>query len=298
MEKDFLIQKWLDNNLNAEELEAFKKLENYNALMKLNQNIQQYKAPEYLASEELPSVLQHINTHKKSSTNWLQMATRVAAVFLICFGVYYYTTTLDTTIITDVAQKNNIELPDHSSVAINALSSLVYNKSNWNKNREIKLKGEAFFKVAKGSTFNVKTTFGTVTVFGTEFNVKQRDNYFEVICYEGIVGVTYNSQLTKLKAGDSFLILEGKLIAKEKESNNTPSWINNLSTFKSLPYKQVIAEFERQYNYTIHSQNIDTEQLFTGSFTHNNIDIALKSITLPLKISYRKTDHTITLKRE
>jgi transmembrane sensor len=298
MEKDFLIKKWLDNNLNAEELEAFKKLQDYEALVKLNQSVQHFKAPEYNTPEELNTALHTIKSHKKTKPNWLQMATRIAAAFIICFGVYYYTTTLDTTVKTLAAQKSTVVLPDNSSVAINALSTVVYNKRHWDKNREVELHGEAFFKVAKGSTFNVKTTAGTVSVYGTQFNVKQRENYFEVICYEGLVGVTYNSQLTKLKAGDGFLILDGTLIAKEKESAATPSWLNNLSYFKSLPYKEVIAEFERQYNFTINSQNINTEQLFTGSFSHNDIDIALKSITLPLQISYRKTDHTITLKRE
>ena len=49
---------------------------------------------------------------------------------------------------------------------------------------------------------------------------------------------------------------------------------------------------------TINLQSINDSQLFTGSFTHNNIDVALKSITLPLHLSYTKTDDTITLKRE
>jgi transmembrane sensor len=44
--------------------------------------------------------------------------------------------------------------------------------------------------------------------------------------------------------------------------------------------------------------NIDTNQLFTGSFAHNNIEVALKAITLPLHVTYSKTNHTILLKRE
>ena len=113
------------------------------------------------------------------------------------------------------------------------------------------------------------TTSGTVTVYGTQFNVKQRNNYFEVICYEGLVGVTYKSQETKLKPGDSFLIIDGKIIAKEKEEHSTPSWLNNESQFKSIPYKDVIAEFERQYGVNVTLLGIDSTQQFTGSFSHN-----------------------------
>ncbi|RKE90901.1 FecR family protein [Ichthyenterobacterium magnum] len=298
MKREELIQKWLDHSLNAEELDAFKKLEDYDALTKLDTNLKHFKASDYNTEEALSKVLHTIKTPQKASNNWMQAAIKIAAIFVLCFGAYYYTTTLDTSVQTLVAQKQVIELPDASSVNLNALSTLTFNKSSWDKNREVTLDGEAFFKVAKGSKFDVKTETGTVTVLGTQFNIKQRDNYFEVICYEGLVGVLYKNKQTKLHPGDTFLIIDGKYIATEKENQLNPSWLNNLSRFKSLPYKEVLKEFERQYNVSIKMQGIDDSQLFTGSFTHNNIETALKSITLPLHLSYNKTDHTITLKSE
>lgn len=298
MNREELISKWLDNNLNDQELQAFKNLEDYDDLVKLNTNLQAFKADDYDTSKELESVLSTIKSTKATTTHWFKPFMRVAAILAICFSLYYYTTTIDTTITTSVAQKTTIELPDASSVSLNAKSLLAFNKKDWKKERDVELEGEAFFKVAKGSSFNVITKLGTVTVYGTQFNVKQRDNYFEVICYEGLVGVSYNSQETKLKPGDSFLIIDGKTIAKEKENRTTPSWLNNESTFKSLPYKTIIAEFERQYNVDFTLINIDSTQLFTGSFTHDNLEIALKSITLPLHLTYSKTNHTIILKGE
>lgn len=298
MNREELISKWLDNDLNNEELQAFKNLEDYDDLVKLNQNLQAFKADDYNTSEELGNVLSAIKNKKQTPTHWFKPLLRVAAILAVCFSLYYYTTTLDTKFTTEYAQKTTIELPDASYVSLNAKSYLAFNKKDWKNDREVELDGEAFFKVAKGSSFKVKTTSGTVTVYGTQFNVKQRDNYFEVICYEGLVGVTYNAQETKLKPGNSFLIIDGKSIAKEKESRTIPSWLNNASTFKSLPYKTVITEFERQYNVDITLINIDDEQLFSGSFAHNNIELALKSITLPLHATYSKTNNTITLKGE
>ncbi|TXE10186.1 DUF4974 domain-containing protein [Seonamhaeicola algicola] len=297
MDREALILKWLNNDLNDQELQAFKKLEDYNDLIQLNTNIKAFKAPNFDDKQALNNVLNTIKTTKKSQKNWIKPFMRAAAIITICFGLYYYTTTLNTTITTNMAQKTEVALPDASNVFLNAKSVLVYNKSKWKNNREVKLQGEAFFKVAKGASFNVKTEAGTVTVYGTQFNVKQRANYFEVICYEGLVGVTFNSIETKLKPGDSFLIIDGKKIAKQKESNTTPSWLNNESKFKSLPYKQVIAEFERQYNVNITLVGVNSAELFTGSFTHNNIDVALKSITLPLQLTYSNNNGNITLKR-
>ena len=299
MNREELISKWLDNNLNDQEIQAFKALEDYDDLVKLDTNLQAFKVDEYPTSTELESILSKIKSEKSQpKTHWIKPFMRIAAILAVCFSLYYYTTTLDTTITTAVAQKTTIELPDESSVSLNTQSLLTFNKSHWKKERDVELKGEAFFKVAKGSTFKVNTKSGTVTVYGTQFNVKQRENYFEVICYEGLVGVTYNSQETKLKPGDSFLIIDGKTIAKEKENRTTPSWLNNESTFKSLPYKTIVSEFERQYGVDITLINVDSTQLFTGSFTHDNLEVALKSITLPLHLTYSKTNNTIILKGE
>ena len=60
----------------------------------------------------------------------------------------------------------------------------------------------------------------------------------------------------------------------------------------------VIAEFENQYNQTVVTKDIDLSRLFTGSFTHNNLDLALKSVTIPLNLGYSKSGKSILLKRE
>ena len=299
MKREDLIKNWLDSQLNSHELEAFKKLEDYEALIKLSNATKRFKAPEYNTSLELNAVLNTISVSKKQSTYWLKPILRVAAILAISFSVYYYTTTLDTNIITLAAQKTTIELPDETSVSLNALSTITFNKKSWATIRDVELNGEAYFRVAKGSTFNVITSAGTVTVYGTQFNVKQRENLFEVVCYEGSVGVIYKSNTITLNSGDSFLIIDGKFIAKEKETKLNPSWINNESYFKSMSFAHVLHEFERQYDVTINSQHIDVEQLFTGSFVHNNKELALKSITLPLNLNYSiENNNSIVLSRE
>ncbi len=65
-----------------------------------------------------------------------------------------------------------------------------------------------------------------------------------------------------------------------------------------MPFKTVVAEFERQYGVNITLMNIDSQQLFTGSFTHDNMDVAINSITVPLHVTHNKTNNTIILKGE
>lgn len=298
MKREDLIKKWLDNELSSQELEAFKQLQDYEDLVKLSSAITQFKAEPFNSDAELERLNKTINVKTKKQNNWFKPLMRIAAILTICFGYYYYTSTLDTNVITLAAQKNVIELPDASSVNLNTASSISYNKNKWEENREIQLKGEAYFKVAKGSKFSVKTNTGIVTVLGTQFNIKDRHNLFEVVCYEGSVSVTYNSGSVVLKPGNSFLIIDEVIVNKELETQNSPSWINNESTFKSMPFKNVLAEFERQHNVTFNAKDIDLAQIFTGSFSHNNLDLALKSITLPLNLSYIKDKRTIILKSE
>lgn len=291
MNREELIKKWLDNDLSSEELKAFNALNDAQELNKLSNSMQAFRAPEYDTSEIFTSIKQTIaSSQTKPSINWTKQLLRIAAIFVIGFSLYYYTTTLDTNISTTIAEKTSIELPDASLVTINALTDISFNTKKWQSKRKVKLNGEAYFKVAKGAKFDVETPSGIVSVLGTQFNVKYRDNLFEVVCYEGSVNVNFNATNTILKPGDSFLLLDGKIIATEKENTQNPSWINNQSYFKSMPLSYVLNEFERQYNITIESQQIDTKQVYTGSFVHDNMELALKSITLPLNIKFSKKD--------
>ncbi|MFL0352088.1 FecR family protein [Xanthomarina sp. GH4-25] len=295
MTKDELIQKWLSNNLNPQEHEAFKALDDYEALMKLSEGLKHFKASEFDEQLALANISKAISKKSAVKTTWLKPVLRIAALLAILFSVYYYTTNLDTNISTLTAEKTAISLPDQSQVTLNALSKITYNKKKWKDSRTLTLDGEAYFKVEKGSQFRVQTQSGTVTVLGTQFLVENRDHIFEVVCYEGSVKVSIEDANTILKPGDQFLILDGKLIVKEKEDATEPAWLQNKSTFKSMPYKFVLNEFKRQYKVTIDAKNIDTNILFTGHFVHNNKDMALKAITLPLNISYTSKNDMIVL---
>jgi len=299
MEKEYLIKKWLDHDLNAEELKAFKELEDYDALMTLSQSTQKFESSDYDIEDELSRVRNQLKTEKQT-IRWMKPLLRIAAIATIALGsVWFFNKNSDTQVSTLASQKTTFDLPDASQVTLNASSNLVFNSHEWKNERHVNLEGEAFFDVTKGSKFDVITNEGTVTVLGTEFNVKQRLGYFEVVCYEGLVGVTYNNQpQKKLKPGQRFLVVDGKIISEGIETAIQPSWMHNESEFKSMPYKHVLSEFERQYNVSFNTEGVDLNQLFTGNFAHDNYHIAIKAITLPLHLTYSKTNNAITLMRE
>ena len=297
MTKDKLIQKWLQDDLNPQELEAFKALEDYDALMKLSEGLKHFKAPKFDEQGVFEQISKTISQKpvQKPKTSWLKPVLRIAALLAICFSVYYYTTTLTTDVSTLTAEKTTITLPDHSEVTLNAKSQISYKKNQWKDTRKLTLEGEAYFKVEKGSKFSVETSFGTITVLGTQFLVENRNGIFEVVCYEGSVKVTSGIADKILKPGDQFLVLDGKLITKEKEEASAPAWLQNESVFKSMPYKYVLNELERQYQVRFDAQNINSNRLFTGRFVHNDLNLALKAITIPLNIEYTTKNGLIVL---
>jgi transmembrane sensor len=184
-----------------------------------------------------------------------------------------------------LAEKTTISLPDLSQVTLNADSKITYNEDSWPTNRSLNLKGEAYFKVAKGKTFDVITNSGIVTVVGTEFNVKARHDYFEVMCYEGIVKVTSDTITRQLLAGDTYRILNKKF-SEDKTRDLAPQWTNNRSRFKAIPFAEVVEELQRQYNIKIAFKHTDTTRLFSGGFVHNNLENALLSITKPMNLTF------------
>ncbi|GAA4278125.1 FecR family protein [Aquimarina mytili] len=303
MKKKDLITKWLDHEqLTREELKAFKNLDAYDSYEKISSNAKSFKAPKYNIEENLQDLKvsltqeqRSIDTTKKFPINFL---IRIAAIFILGIGTYFMAFYNSDTITNTIAgQKTSIELPDQSSVQLNALSSIRYKEKNWEDNRKIELEGEAYFKVAKGKTFDVHTSSGIISVLGTEFNVKQREHYFEVVCYEGLVSVTYNKNTIKLPAGSVFKVQNNNIV-NTTTSLVKPDWINNLSSFHSTPYSYILKEFERQYNVTIIAKNIDQDKLFTGNFVHSNIETALQSITIPMRLKYKIDNNNITLYKE
>ena len=140
--------------------------------------------------------------------------------------------------------------------------------------------------MAKGKKFTVSTEVGTVTVLGTQFNVEQRKGFFEVTCYEGLVSVIYGQDETRLPAGNSFIVFNGDIVETQEFETLQPSWMNDESSFKSIPLKFVLNELERQYDIEVRTEDIDTVQLFTGTFSNTNLNLALESISAPYQIKY------------
>jgi len=289
MQENYLA-KWLNNELSPEEVARFKESKEYASYNKLREATDNLEGPDF----DMARAWEDLNRQKISTKSKVvqlnplkKYLSIAAAIALIITASFLYYGTLNEEISTQYAERAEIVLPDASEVQLNADSQISYSKKKWDKKRDIALNGEAYFKVAKGKRFTVTTDNGIVSVLGTQFNVENRKGYFEVACYEGLVSVLYDKKEFKLPAGNSLIVINGNVKSLKIPNTMEPSWIKNESNFKSIPLKYVLDEFQRQFNIEVTTQNIDTDQLFTGSFSNTDKEIALQSISTPSQIKFK-----------
>ncbi len=292
MANEEYIKKWLEGTLNEEEEKEFRDTADFRELNRLLNAVPSFRAPDYNVEAELKQVReQRSAVGKVISMTWVKPLLRVAAVFLVVtVGYLLFLRDPVTTIRTQAGEQKEVYLPDSSVVILNAASYMAYSKESWERNRQLKLEGEAFFKVARGSEFAVQTPAGVVSVLGTQFNVKFRQGYFDVTCYEGLVKVDTDQKQVELSVGKGFRNMDGEIQEYAATAASSPRWIASESYFQSVPFAEVIRELERQYDLSVEIKNVNTKQLFTGGFTHEDITLALRSISRPLDLSWQVVD--------
>ena len=194
------------------------------------------------------SVEQNPKESTKKFLNLFIRISRIAAAFLLVFllggiGSYFiFGHTSDVASVSSVhapkGSKAMTVLPDGSEVWLNAGSSLSFNNTAYfKKNREVRLRGEAYFKVItnKNKPFVVKAKGLDIKALGTEFNVKAypEEKIVETTLVEGIVKIEGKDQ--NKETVDIMLVPRQKLVCYiGKELVGSPKELDQkISDFKS-----------------------------------------------------------------
>jgi ferric-dicitrate binding protein FerR (iron transport regulator) len=296
---DRFLARWLANDLTENEKLRFENSAEHQDYLDIIESVDLMEAPSFDKESIFNSIQQKQQMHtpkvRKLRTSWLYSA---AAVVLLFVGLSYVYLNADETFETGIGEQTTVSLPDGSEVILNAKTILSFNKNSWSTDRTVSLDGEAYFKVKKGEKFTVATNSGTVEVLGTQFNVLTDDKaIFEVKCHEGKVKVTPKTQKSAiLTHGMAFSSIEGKTASWDFNTNN-PSWRDGESNFREMPIKHVIEALQNQYGIQFIFENIDTTQRFTGTFSHKNLKLALRTVFDPMEISHTfKGGKTVVLK--
>lgn len=302
MENKELISKWLNDELTGRELAAFKKTQDYQAYKDIVENATRFKRPVFDEQRELDRLKAKMASANDRPVKKLHSSSffKIAAVLVVLIATgLFFLLNAPKTISTGYSEMASMELPDESKVHLNAETRIKFRPSKWAKQRKLSLQGEAYFEVEKGKKFTVETEQGLISVLGTKFNVNSRPGYFEVQCYEGAVKVIIENKELILKKGRSFKMIKGKSAGVHDFKQALPGWTYHESEFDAVPLEQVVAELERQFGIRIETKGIDLKQLFTGSFSHTNKEVALQAVTMPLQLKYRfETDDKVLLYEE
>ncbi|MFP9115569.1 FecR family protein [Flavobacterium sp. RHBU_3] len=300
--EDVKLAKWLNDEMDAQELKEFESLPEYATYSKIKQYSAELEAPQADMEAMYARIQQHKLQQNQPKVRRLNAwFGRVAAVLLIAVGISVYMYAARVTTQAAVAgATNTFLLPDDSEISLNADSEAEYKTFNWDNNRRLELNGEAYFKAAKGKTFDVVTPQGTVTVVGTRFDVKVRGKRLDVTCYEGKVRVTTKNETVLLTPGKAVAYEDGNNLHVPDVKKEEPGWVNRHEVDFSIETPEnVLAELERQFNVKISVQGkLKDKGGYSGTLPVKNLEATLDMFSLPYGLKYKKQGKEIILSAE
>jgi ferric-dicitrate binding protein FerR (iron transport regulator) len=202
-------------------------------------------------------------------------------------------------------------LPDGTTGWITSNSSIKYN-GNFNADRQVTLKGEAFFDVFKDKKrpFEVKTNEIFVSVLGTRFNIAsyENENNVEVVLEEGKL-VFNDKEMNK-----SYTMKPNNLVIYDKtlkdfsievvQPHKYLSWTEGKLIFRNDPLDVVAKRLERWYNIDVEVNVSSTEDIrWRATFLDEGLEDVLSIMKRSLPINYRiengnlKPDETYAKKK-
>ena len=214
---------------------------------------------------------------------WIPVAA--AAVLLVVAGLVYLNRSNNkTTLGSNYGAISQYQLPDGSQVMLNANSKIILDKAWENgKDREVWLKGEAFFKVQKTpakTRFVVHADHMDIVVTGTQFNVVSRGEESNILLTEGSVMVRmHDGKEILMKPGD-FVKVENDLPAKAPaDQEKVLAWKQARLEFEKTPMNEVVRVINRHYGVKVNlSDSVVAGKTITGTMPNDNLDVLIKAL--------------------
>jgi len=245
----------------------------------------------------LGKIFQELQTAQPAKFRF-QKALRIAAILVVALAVSFsiakfVLTPKEITQITSKGEKKEIFLTDGSIVVLNSNSSITY-PEEFGKTRNIKLNGEAYFKVFHDEQrpFVVQTHDVKVRVLGTSFDINSYNHrQTKVSVITGKVEVTsptgkkvhiIKNQQADLRSNSDFEILK-------EDSNDGIAWTSNTIILKNTTLAETAKIIENWYNVDITFEDAALNKLtISGKFKDEKLENVLESIAFlkQLKVEY------------
>lgn len=200
-------------------------------------------------------------------------------------------------------QRLSLNLPDGTKVTLNSTSKIVYPKKFTKDSREVKLKGEAFFRVTdnRKRPFLVHTDDFDVEVTGTAFTVTNYENKASArtVLIEGNVKVKKHrkEQETKVialepNASVTYLKKHDKFTKNKVNADRLTSWRNGMLIFDNAPLVQVADQLENWYGVQIHiDEALKGKNRYTMRINKESLRETMRLLRMTTAMQYRKENN-------
>ncbi|MFV5695951.1 FecR family protein [Flavobacterium sp. LB3P122] len=222
----------------------------------------------------------------------------MAFLLVFCLGFYFIGMTQSEYTNHRIAlkgQRLTFILPDSSTVILNSGSEVKYS-SDFGKQRDIWLEGEAFFKVTKNinSPFIVHTNDFNVKVLGTEFNVSSTIVNQTVSLAKGKVHVLLKESKDEINLiPNEELVWNSKtkvVIKRNFDVNKVSAWKDNILILDDEKFKDALLKINQFYgvNFIIKDAVIANQHI-KGAFKNLTIDEFITSLEFISDVTIIKT---------
>jgi transmembrane sensor len=178
------------------------------------------------------------------------------------------------TIETPVGGKYQLNLADGTKVWLNSSSSLRFPIFFSEDNREVELKGEAYFEVSKDfkRKFSVRSGIQTVEVLGTQFNINaySDEKSIKTTLFEGEIRVIdlKTNDFKLLKPGEQSNV-DQSIQIRRIDTQAEIAWKEGYFYFKKADIETVMRQLGRWYGVTARYEANLPEHHFSGAISNN-----------------------------
>lgn len=157
-----------------------------------------------------------------------------------------------------------VVLADGTKVWLNAESELKYPVHFSEHEREVHLKGEAYFSVSKqaGKPFIVCVGDSRITVLGTEFNVRNyQDEEMATTLVKGAVRIHNAGQERELVPGQQAVIEADGIRVREVDTDLYTAWKDGYFIYREKTLEDIMKELSRWYDFTYACQSEELRRM-------------------------------------
>lgn len=195
----------------------------------------------------------------------------------------------------------SLMLSDGTKVWLNSETELRFPEEFLGTNRNVFLKGEAYFDVAKDRSkpFYIHINNVLIEVLGTSFNVEARDNSNEIkaTLVEGSILMNDNKSFLRISPNQQVIYnkLKSEITSKEVNVRKYISWKNGMFYFDNEELSVILEQLSRWYGVDIFYMNPSLKLLkFSVEVKrYENISKIIKMIEKTNKVKFEVKNNSI-----